>query len=199
MYGITLFNRHGQLALPPPGVDLAVTRLCWESQGGPAEAQLSARGDERSLLELAKLVGYPLEIWDEAGDAVWWGYLAALEINDRAGRPRLKLDLAEMANRIWTAYTFTVDEGGPLVVQHLLTDWADDPDSQAQYGIKEKIIPAGEVPLGVAENLRDMRLAEISKPGYKIITTAPEPHPERGGQGEVLSGRSICGEVTCRG
>ena len=156
-YGITFYNRaFGKMA--QPAVKMVVDRLQWVTAGGASLAEGRAFGDERQLLGLAELLRCPVTIWNRLGDEIWWGYLEGITFDG------ISFDLARLANRIQANYTYTVDQGGTYLTVRNTTPWGEDLGSQADYGIKEKMIAAGGVTLNQAQSERDQALAHNSRP-----------------------------------
>jgi len=164
MYGITFLNRDFSPRIQPI-VTLAVDRLIWSSEGGPSQAQLSALADGQTALSLVELLRCPVEVWNDRGRVVWWGYLESVEFGG------IRFDLASMANNVITMFTYSVDQGSSLVVQKLYTSWVSNIGSQADFGVKQKIISAGAVPFEQAASRRDQALTDHSRPRPSISST----------------------------
>ncbi len=157
MYSLTFFNRDFSLRVQPV-VKFSVDRLVWSAEGGPSEAHLSAKTDNQSALGLANLLRCPVEVMNQQGRVVWWGYLESVEF---AG---IRFDISSMANAVEAEYTFTTDEGSSIVSQKYYTPWAYDLFSQVDFGVKRKILQAGEVSYERALNLRDQAILAHGSP-----------------------------------
>ena len=175
MYGITFLSRTFALTTQPP-VTLNVDRLTWSMEGGPSLATFSASLDNQAAQQLTHLLRCPVQVWNRFGQVVWTGYVSAIEF---AG---IKYDLTPMANHLKAMYTFGVNEGSAYNVQQFYTAWYSDLNSQADFGLKERIIPAGSVSAAQANSKAAQSLAALGRP--KPAAANPTP------------GRVI---ITCKG
>ncbi len=144
--------------LPPAGVRLTVKRLRWNMIGGPAECEIEATGPISARWELAELLRYGVEIVDEHGEAVWWGYLSRVEIQDK--RITTAIDIETMFNAVRARYQLTDVEK----TSEEATAWATDATSSGLYGLKGTEISLGnETALG-AEAQRNRTLEQQRLP-----------------------------------
>ncbi len=169
-----------------PGPRFRVQRLTWAALGGCRSAELAAEGTVADPEQLAGLLRCPVEVYSEAGRLVWWGYVHAVQTQTAGLETRRSLD--DLANRVRVAYGVLRLEsvGG---VQANLSGWADDPTSQALYGVKEQILslPAGTP--AQAEAWRDGLLARGRFPAVRAQAVSLAP---RAGGGERVT-------LDCRG
>ena len=93
------------------------------------------------------------------------GYLAGLRI------AAYSYDLADLANRVKVGYKFVIDQGSGVVVNQFYTSAANDLGSQADFGIKEKVISSTTSSATLAAAQRDQALASISRPKAKHTPT----------------------------
>ena len=120
---------------------LQVERLTWSALGGPAEAVLtgSLPGKDwavRSAEWAQESLGRPVLVANQTGEASWWGYVHRVELQqDALG---LVYDLGEMANRVCVEY-WQPEPQLEWTGAHTFTAWADNSQSQAIYGVKERI------------------------------------------------------------
>jgi hypothetical protein len=173
----TLYERSfsgRQIGIPAP---LEVVRYSHKAIGGPDRAELVARGGELDLWQYTAWLRSPVEIVDELGDVVWWGYVA--EVRIRTGYIEYGLTLDQMANRVRVEYR---DEAG----DQQATAWASDMESEDAYGTKERSEQSRleRASSAAAQSERDTLLAERRFP-------VPTVEAGSSGQGEVA--------ITCRG
>ncbi len=164
-----------------PSGSYSVERLSWSAQGGPETAVLRAAGREADLEQLLGLLRSPIEVLDDSGDALWWGYLSRVEVE--RGALRLSADLARMANRVAVAYGYSAVEG-TLSGECAITAWAEDAESVRLYGAKERLLRLPQASRLAAEAAREVALARFSRP-IQAVTA-----PGKAGRGALL---------TCRG
>jgi len=145
--------------LSPP-LDLTPRSCTWSALGGPESAVLEGEYTPAGLGELAGLLRCPLELVDGGGEAVWWGFVSAVEV--RRGRLRLRADLSELANRVSAVYLSRSNglAGGGV---SCVTGWAEDAASQARFGVKELRLEIGPATLAQAEAVRGAELARRCK------------------------------------
>ncbi len=154
-------------------VALEVEEMTWHAVGGPETALLRATGPAHALVEMANHLRAPLEIWDRVAGAVWWGYLARIEIV--LGGVAVSVALDGMANRIAVVYTLAAPGTG-AVGKHATTAWAQDAESIAAYGTKEWLESLSESSASQADQFRDNLLAVLKYPVTAIRHLA-EPAP----------------------
>ncbi len=151
-----------------------VQRYSWSVFGGPKQAEVSVMAeDENDLWEMIERLRCPLILYSTRGDAVWWGYIAEVELSLPAWTVGVNID--SMYNRIAVAYTS--DAGRQT------TGWLEDTDSSGEYGKKELLFTSSGSAQAHAEAARAMLLAQKK---YPIPTIAPA---EGGELGVVLRGR----------
>ncbi len=154
-------------------VSYKVQRYSWSVFGGPKLAEVAVQGEENDLWEMIERLRCPLIIYSDKGDAVWWGYVAEVELTLPAWTVGVNID--SMYNQIAVAYTD--DEGRKT------TSWLADADSTAEYGTKELLYTSSGSAQAHAEAARAMLLAQKKYP-------IPTIGPAQGGElGVVLRGR----------
>ncbi len=115
-----------------PGLDWQVERCTWALPGGPDTAVVRAARGCWSEREWWHLLRCPVELLDESGLPVWWGYVAEVE------QEGMCLSLDGMYNRVRVDYRFTSGSDA----SHF---FADDALSQADYGQKELFFDLGVI------------------------------------------------------
>jgi hypothetical protein len=140
-----------------PELALEPGNLSWAAMGGCDRAEIHAAGGELALWELANLLCCPVTVRHDNGDPAWWGYVAEVQI--QVGRWQMSVSLDSMANRVAVAYEEVI-EGQSGAGTRATTDWADDADSQAEYGIFERLEPLTYATLATAEDYRDRCLLD---------------------------------------
>lgn|SRR5574340_26088 len=131
-----------------PGLDFKVERYSHTAQGGPKMATIKARGEAAELWALLNQFRAPVEIYDDRGSLVWWGFLATVTTDMQIG---FGADISNTHNRVAVAYT---DQG-----IRYSTAWSDDAELTAEYGYKEIMLSASEISQAAALGLRDTYLA----------------------------------------
>lgn len=150
--------------VPPPGVTFKIKPYSWRDIGGPLQARIEATGDEASLWGLMGWLRYGVEIIDDAGEAVWWGYVQAVRIE--VGALTISYSLANMVNRVRVAYQQRNADG---TVSRSITTDADNALSQAYFGaVKERTIRAGDLSDAAAVAQRNEALAMFAYFGAEL-------------------------------
>lgn len=126
MFSVELFDRDFR-AVRLPWLDLGPVRYSAQAVGGPdvARLRLSAPDDE-----LGKLLRYGVIVRSQSGAPVWWGFIE--EVIPARARGR---HLREMYNRVSVLFSGRDAGGNPSASA---TDWAEDADSIARWGIRER-------------------------------------------------------------
>ncbi|MBX3050801.1 MAG: hypothetical protein KF753_04965 [Caldilineaceae bacterium] len=135
-----------------------VDTLAWVAQGGPKSAQLTVTGPALGLWGLGRILRYGVEIANDLGDPIWWGYVAGVEINVKGVTFGLSLD--RMSNSIAVAY-MTPDG------ETYTTAFLADNDSVDTYGTKQLLLTADNVTAAAAEQ---RRANELNRRRLPIVT-----------------------------
>ena len=128
-------NRDFSDMIIQPGVEITIDRYSWASFGGPEAATIQAAGSSYDLFKLINNLRAPVEIINDLGEAVWWGYLSELTIH--IGNINYGVDLETMYNNLAVAYT---DQG-----IRYTTEWSGDSESIGEYGQKEILLSKSDV------------------------------------------------------
>jgi len=136
--------------------------------GGPNLAEIAVTGTELDLWELAEFMRCPVQIFSDKGDAVWWGYLAELNIN--VGLWTVGINIDTMANYVAVIYEDSANQGQPT-----MTAWAEDVVSTAEYGRRELLLTSSGTNATHALAARDKYLAEKKYPTPVIIPREKGP------------------------
>ena len=171
---LKLYQRDFTDLIVPPDLEFTIERYGWSDMGGPKTATIQASGDLAALFELVNHLRAPVEIINDLGEAVWWGYLAELQIN--TGEINFGVDLETMFNDVAVAYT---DQN-----VRFTTQWSGDADSIAEYGQKEILLSKSDVTEADALQHRDTFLANAKHP----IPTL-----------QFSSGQDSTATLTCKG
>lgn len=159
--------------LPP--VKFRVGPYAHHAVGGPLQAEIEATGDIEDLFTLLNWVRYPVEIYNDAGVVVWWGYIGTVTL--AVGNRVYTASIEEMTNRVAVAFT-TVGAGTSTTGLRGTTDWASDLKSIEEFGRKELLDSMGGTTQAFAEASRDRTLKRQRYPVARIKaarTAAPYP------------------------
>lgn len=161
-----LFERIEDGSLLQPGLSPQVERMTWCAEGGPEQADLIAEIPSKSLrggfpASLQALLRCGVRVINAAAEPVWWGYLARIEVQH--GALASVIDFRKVANRVavqyWQRQAELEWQG-----EKTFTDWAEDPHSIAQYGVKERVLFLNSLREDQAVAARDTWLAAMSQP-----------------------------------
>lgn len=150
--------------LVPVDVYWTIERYSFAAMGGPKQAVIKVTGADSDLYELLKLLRCPAEIYSDAGDPLWWGYVAEVSVtatnirSPRMGRVEASTTIDQLYNRIAIAYSMVDIETG--FEDRATTDWEDDASSQTEYGIKELLWTCAAATETHALAARDMKLSQ---------------------------------------
>ena len=124
------------------GNDLVLTSVeyvpkVWSAKniGGFDKATIEAFGPKEKLLELAVLLKYQADIYNDFGKHVWNGFVN--EIIIYFGSVSIGFSLSEMANKIKVIYNTTTPTNGSY---SSYTDWIEDDVSIGKYGYFERVL-----------------------------------------------------------
>ena len=157
---VSLFKRDFSAALVLPVMPRVVS-YSHAAIGGPKLAALEVVGDKKVLLSYLDRLRTPIEITDERGQKVWWGYIA--EVRIKSGAVDIGVALDTMYNKVWVAYSL-VEPGSQTVGTRATTTAATDQISIDEYGYKELLATLSGATTAQAEKVRDTLLAQRKYP-----------------------------------
>lgn len=176
------------VSLPPPGrVAYKLNSASWNILGGCSEASISVTGNRTGLWEMMEYLRCPVEIYDERGKCIWWGYVS--EVAVREGAIEVGATLASMTNRVAVTYSY-VEPGTSQVGTRKTTAWAEDADSIAEYGYKEFISSCSGLSDAAATQRRDTVLNTRKWP--QGVGANPRGRVRYSGADDSLSATLIC-------
>lgn len=161
-------QRSFQASLALPRVTWQPQRLSWRAVGGPDRAELGAQGDATSLWDLISFLRCPVAFQTDEGEAVWWGFVAEVEVQVDAIQVAVSVDT--MANRVAVAYAYTSPTN--TIGTRATTAYVEDADSVAEYGTFERLEASHTDDTSTAAALRDSVLAAYKYP-VPQITVSP--------------------------
>ena len=137
-----------------------------EALGGYWSAKFTIRGG-RHLMDdwLQDGLGRHIEVFDHSLTKIWEGFVNKLTVAYgplSAVRGPL-LDVANSVAMTYSAITYDEDDN-PVVGTRVVTDWEDDTDSQALWGILPKMLSTGGVEADEADDIRDTYLQNHKDP-----------------------------------
>jgi hypothetical protein len=142
-----------------PGLRVTVESFTFNVFGGCSEATLRVEGDEQALLYgLLNYLRAPVEVFDERGECRWWGMVHSVVIHP----PGVGLTLDGMANRVRVAYSTLAL--GDVTSTRGTTDWAEDTDSESNYGTREITETLNDATATLANQRRDVALRQRKTP-----------------------------------
>ena len=156
---INIYSRDFATLLDTP-FDWTVESYDWSIYGGPTIASLSAT-DSEYRWDAAKLLRCPIEILDDNGSPVWWGFVQAATIPQ--GSLGVGISLDSMFNAVAVTYA-NMPAGATSPSGQNTTAWALANESIAEYGQKEFIESMSDGTAAAAEARRNRILAEYRYP-----------------------------------
>lgn len=177
--------------LARPNLKFTVNSQSFAAIGGPKEASVSIQGGEISLWDAINMLRLPVEIYeDRRGRAVWWGYVHQATV--RRGALEVAVSLDSMFNRVAVAYSYLA-AGSESAGERKTTAWADDLDSQGEFGIKELLSSAeGNMSDAAAEAIRDAVLTAQRWPQGGLAQTG-------NARARAGSKKTLGATLNCRG
>lgn len=148
-------------AVITPDVVYVVQSYSFHALGGPNQATVQAYGTKTALWELLNWLRAPVEIVNDAGTAVWWGYVAEVTISFNA--IEIGVSIGSMYNRVNVVYSY-IEPGAAAIGTRADTGWAQDDESVSAYGTRElRHSLSGDTPES-AEQARDTLLEVLKLP-----------------------------------
>lgn len=160
---ISIYSRDFATLLDTP-FNWSVDSYDWSIYGGPTLASLSAP-DNDFRWDAAKLLRCPVEILDDNGTPVWWGFVQSATIPQ--GSLGVGISLDGMFNAV--AVTYANMPGGVTSPSgQNTTAWALANESIGEYGQKEFIESMSDGTATAAEARRNRILAEYKYPNAVV-------------------------------
>ena len=142
----------------PAGLRLEPTFYSWHKYGGPDSAEIEVTGSAVLLWQLLDWLSQDVQITGD-GSLLWWGAVTGVEL--QFGGTTIRVDLAEMYNKIKILYSYETPTGATVSGE---TDWSTDATSVARYGVRELIYSDGNLtPDGVDTVLAEL-LSQLAWP-----------------------------------
>ncbi len=145
-----------------PKINFRPERYGFAAVGGPTFADITAlTGEKRALWSLLNWLRAPVEISDERGATVWWGYVGSVVV--QVGAIEVGVSLRRMYNRVAVVYSY-VEPGSADVGTRVTTGWEQDDDSVVAYGTRELLNSRDGCSVEAAEARRDAVLDRLKYP-----------------------------------
>lgn len=180
VFTVNLFKRNFGGAMLLPTVTLRPTLMSYTAMGGCDRATVIAAGREAALWELTDCLRCPIEILDQDGVVVWWGYVARADLD--VGALKLGVSVDSMANRVAVAYAYQAS-GVSGASSRATTEWAEFAESIAEFGTFERL-----------ESLSDAGDLEAEARRDALLEAFKWPNPEI-----EFGGRGLSATLECRG
>ena len=74
------FTRLDHAPIILPDITFQVQRYSHKAIGGPDRAEITARGEPVRLWQAMHLISRGVEIYNDTGEPVWWGYVHEVQI-----------------------------------------------------------------------------------------------------------------------
>lgn len=134
--------------------------------GGYQSASFSlAAGGQEASDWLEEGLGRHVEVYDPALERIWEGFVSrvTIQLGPLSVSRGPYMDIANRVKVAYTTATYTV-LGVTFPGEDLITEPANDTDSQERYGILEMVLSTGVLASAEAEQIRDQYLVDFSFP-----------------------------------
>lgn len=145
----------------PNGVTVACDSFSHAAMGGPKSADLTVTGPLQSLWSVLGWLRCPVEVYNERGEMLWWGFVNSAEVC--TGGVTVGASLDEMANKIAVAYEEAGLTYGEVGIRET-TAYAIDATGTATYGVKDLLYSMSSSTSALAEAQRDRLLDALGNP-----------------------------------
>jgi hypothetical protein len=181
-----LIDRQSFLQKPMPRVALDVKRFGSTALFGPDAASAKVRGRREEIWRFVDMLRDGVEIFDERGECVWWGFLYSMSIE--IGGWRVGFSLDKTANCIQIAYTTP----GNASAKKLTAENIEE-DSINLFGKMQIKYSASDITDAQAGRLSEILWQRITYP-VASVSSGQSSHPQ-----PLPSGGEYTGELTFRG
>jgi hypothetical protein len=132
-------------------------------KGGYKRCTIEAFGTPSELLELTEMLRFDATVYNDIGIPVWNGFVN--EVTVFLGSMSIGFKLSGMSNKVRVFYNSIKTSGAS---RSKYTDWEQDYDSQANYGIMERILSASDISDAAAEVRASKGLRVLSSPVHAL-------------------------------
>lgn len=186
-FSAQFFDRQSNLPKPIPRARLDVKRFGTNALWGPDKASAAVRGRREELWRFVDMLRDGVELYDEHGECVWWGYLHGMSLN--IGGWKIGFSLDKTANTIQIAYTAPGASGTKkLTVEEI------EEDSINLYGRMQIVYSASDITDAQAARLSNILWTRIA---YPVASVSQESVKGEGRRGKEEG--EYTGELTFRG
>ena len=161
---LTTTIHDGSRIVSTQGLTIAPVNFSVHAQRGFNRSEYSVAGEIDDLFDTLGFLGYVIKINDKNGNLKWAGYIIEATVTTKGFT--VGFNLLQMYNRVRVRYSFTNLNGEN---EDGVTEWAENADSIARFGIKEKSLTMSDTKVEAANAKRDTFLAEHANP-ISIIT-----------------------------
>jgi hypothetical protein len=145
-----------------PGGAVAIERFAFDAVGGCKSAKLVCNDeDEWALFDLLERLRQPVEIRNERGGVIWWGYVHEVQVS--VGAIQIGASLDTMSNSVAVAYSQSAP-GSTGSGERATTSYSTDADSVAEYGTKQLLVSLSDAAQSMAEARRAAMLDLVKLP-----------------------------------
>lgn len=143
-----------------PPFEIKPIRWSWQLLGGCHHAEIAVSADINTLINyMPELPRMPVEIINNVGSVVWFGYVNTVEV--KIGELVIAATLDGMANRVIISYDRLLD--GETEPTHSYTSLLEDADSVSRFGKFELLYEYGTASPAQASALRALIVKELAK------------------------------------
>lgn len=161
---------------PAQTLNFAISTLASNAAGGPKIAEIQVTGPTSDLWDCFNWMRRPVEVRSH-GELVWWGFVNSARLSTGFGEFGCSFD--HSANRIKVTYSQPGDSGSN---EYSETEWYEDLESQARFGIKELIFSMGTAYQPDA----DAKAANLLENSSEVVPTATSLGGQSGGDSLVV-------------
>jgi len=181
------FDRQSFLAKPAPRVRLDVKRFGTTALWGPEKASAKISGRREEMWRFVDMLRDGVELYDERGECVWWGYLNGVTLDIAGWKVGFSLD--KTANSIQIAYTTPGSASAKNITARNIEE-----DSINLYGEMQIIYSASDITDAQANRLSDTLWRRITYPIASVSQGSV-----RGEERRVKGVEEYTGELTFKG
>lgn len=141
------------------GLTFVPIKWSGSNKGGYRRATIEAYGSREKLMDLASILRYETNIFNDFGKQVWNGFVN--EVIIYLGNVTLGFTLSGMTNRVKVIYNTNDGDAGSYTAY---TDWFANGDSIAKYGYMERVISVADTLSANAEKRAQQAVANLAQP-----------------------------------
>lgn len=164
-YQVEILSRNFTARYDYDSLHFTVENYSQSVYGGPDKARIRVDGPPEAVWLARNMLRCPINLYDELGQNVWWGYINSVGVSFSTLQSGISLN--QMENAIALRYSRVLDNAG-VTTESARTPWGVNYTSIAEYGRKENVYSMGQTDPTGALAYRERLLEALAWPTQEV-------------------------------